>query len=237
MPLGTGADAAVFCPRKSLGVPDGGAVLVTEGTSRAARPASGEGRGPIGGLAAGGTGCALRPCGDPGAGGGGAGQGQQGRRRGRRGPAHRGGDRRVGDGGGRRGAGCQPPVTADRADRRHARRRRRRGHPRPPPGQLRGPGRRPRPAVPRAVPGPAAGGVPALLPGAGGRPLRGHRRAPPARRAGHRDLAGGPSAARPEPLRRARPAAAGAAGPARAPGPGPWHVDLVADAASRVLRP
>ncbi len=31
MPLGAGADAAVFCPRKSLGVPDGGAVLVTEG--------------------------------------------------------------------------------------------------------------------------------------------------------------------------------------------------------------
>lgn len=30
--LGSGADAAVFCPRKSLGVPDGGAVLVTEKT-------------------------------------------------------------------------------------------------------------------------------------------------------------------------------------------------------------
>ena len=31
-PLGSGADAAVFCPRKSLGVPDGGAVLVGGGT-------------------------------------------------------------------------------------------------------------------------------------------------------------------------------------------------------------
>ena len=38
-PLGSGADAAVFCPRKSLGVPDGGAVLVTKGTPEpAGRP-------------------------------------------------------------------------------------------------------------------------------------------------------------------------------------------------------
>jgi dTDP-4-amino-4,6-dideoxygalactose transaminase len=31
--LGTGADAVIFCPRKSLGVPDGGAVLVADGTN------------------------------------------------------------------------------------------------------------------------------------------------------------------------------------------------------------
>ncbi|MEA2843945.1 MAG: perosamine synthetase, partial [Actinomycetota bacterium] len=37
-PLGTGADAAVFCPRKSLGVPDGGAVLVAEGMAPPLRP-------------------------------------------------------------------------------------------------------------------------------------------------------------------------------------------------------
>lgn len=34
-PLGSRGDAAVFCPRKSLGVPDGGAVLVREGVPRA----------------------------------------------------------------------------------------------------------------------------------------------------------------------------------------------------------
>ena len=34
-PLGSRGDAAVFCPRKSLGVPDGGAVLVREGAPRA----------------------------------------------------------------------------------------------------------------------------------------------------------------------------------------------------------
>ena len=33
-PLGSRADAAVFCPRKSLGVPDGGAVVVRDGRSR-----------------------------------------------------------------------------------------------------------------------------------------------------------------------------------------------------------
>ncbi|MDX6697546.1 MAG: hypothetical protein QOE65_943 [Solirubrobacteraceae bacterium] len=33
-PLGSRGDAAVFCPRKSLGVPDGGAVLVRNGTPR-----------------------------------------------------------------------------------------------------------------------------------------------------------------------------------------------------------
>ena len=31
VPLGVGADATVFCPRKSLGVPDGGAILLGEG--------------------------------------------------------------------------------------------------------------------------------------------------------------------------------------------------------------
>jgi DegT/DnrJ/EryC1/StrS aminotransferase family len=34
-PLGSRGDAAVFCPRKSLGVPDGGAVLVRSGSARA----------------------------------------------------------------------------------------------------------------------------------------------------------------------------------------------------------
>jgi len=34
-PLGSRGDAAVFCPRKSLGVPDGGAVLVREGRAPA----------------------------------------------------------------------------------------------------------------------------------------------------------------------------------------------------------
>jgi dTDP-4-amino-4,6-dideoxygalactose transaminase len=33
-PLGSLGDAAVFCPRKSLGVPDGGAVVVRHGTAR-----------------------------------------------------------------------------------------------------------------------------------------------------------------------------------------------------------
>ena len=33
-PLGSRGDAAVFCPRKSLGVPDGGAVLVRDGSPR-----------------------------------------------------------------------------------------------------------------------------------------------------------------------------------------------------------
>ena len=33
VPLGRGADAAVFCPRKSLGVPDGGALLLAEGVA------------------------------------------------------------------------------------------------------------------------------------------------------------------------------------------------------------
>lgn len=33
-PLGSRGDAAVFCPRKSLGVPDGGAVLVRDGEAR-----------------------------------------------------------------------------------------------------------------------------------------------------------------------------------------------------------
>jgi dTDP-4-amino-4,6-dideoxygalactose transaminase len=33
-PLGARGDAAVFCPRKSLGVPDGGAVLVRDGVAR-----------------------------------------------------------------------------------------------------------------------------------------------------------------------------------------------------------
>jgi len=32
-PIGSLADAAIFCPRKSLGVPDGGAVLVREGAA------------------------------------------------------------------------------------------------------------------------------------------------------------------------------------------------------------
>jgi dTDP-4-amino-4,6-dideoxygalactose transaminase len=35
-PLGARGDAAVFCPRKSLGVPDGGAVLVCAGTGASA---------------------------------------------------------------------------------------------------------------------------------------------------------------------------------------------------------
>lgn len=39
-PLGSGADAAIFCPRKSLGVPDGGALLLAD------RPASALDRGP-----------------------------------------------------------------------------------------------------------------------------------------------------------------------------------------------
>ncbi len=33
-PLGSRGEAAVFCPRKSLGVPDGGAILVREGQAR-----------------------------------------------------------------------------------------------------------------------------------------------------------------------------------------------------------
>ncbi len=37
-PLGSRGDAAVFCPRKSLGVADGGAVLVREGAAVAATP-------------------------------------------------------------------------------------------------------------------------------------------------------------------------------------------------------
>lgn len=37
-PLGAGADAAIFCPRKSLGVPDGGALLLAD---RPAHPLSG----------------------------------------------------------------------------------------------------------------------------------------------------------------------------------------------------
>lgn len=39
-PLGQGADATVFCPRKTLGVPDGGAVVVRDGIdpSRASGP-------------------------------------------------------------------------------------------------------------------------------------------------------------------------------------------------------
>lgn len=41
-PAGSRGDAAVFCPRKSLGVPDGGAVLVRDGSPRAVarRPAT-----------------------------------------------------------------------------------------------------------------------------------------------------------------------------------------------------
>jgi dTDP-4-amino-4,6-dideoxygalactose transaminase len=41
-PLGSLGDAAVFCPRKSLGVPDGGAVLVRDGSPRTVdrRPAA-----------------------------------------------------------------------------------------------------------------------------------------------------------------------------------------------------
>ncbi len=40
-PLGSRGDAAVFCPRKSLGVPDGGAVLVRGTESTADRPRAG----------------------------------------------------------------------------------------------------------------------------------------------------------------------------------------------------
>ncbi|MDQ3978360.1 MAG: DegT/DnrJ/EryC1/StrS family aminotransferase [Actinomycetota bacterium] len=40
-PLGSGADAAIFCPRKSLGVPDGGAALMrSSGFSPQGRPPS-----------------------------------------------------------------------------------------------------------------------------------------------------------------------------------------------------
>ena len=38
-PLGARGDAAVFCPRKSLGVPDGGAVLLRDGPAPVTRPA------------------------------------------------------------------------------------------------------------------------------------------------------------------------------------------------------
>lgn len=37
-PLGSSADAAVFCPRKSLGTPDGGAVLIAAGAPPTGRP-------------------------------------------------------------------------------------------------------------------------------------------------------------------------------------------------------
>jgi hypothetical protein len=40
-PLGSLGDAAVFCPRKSLGVPDGGAVVVRSGVARAVERRSG----------------------------------------------------------------------------------------------------------------------------------------------------------------------------------------------------
>ncbi len=48
LPLGTGADAAVFCPRKSLGVPDGGGVVVAGGVLPPPRP---PGRPPAKGVA------------------------------------------------------------------------------------------------------------------------------------------------------------------------------------------
>jgi hypothetical protein len=50
-PLGTGADAAVFCPRKSLGVPDGGAVLVTGPGGDGSPPPEPAGRPPAKGVA------------------------------------------------------------------------------------------------------------------------------------------------------------------------------------------
>jgi len=50
-PLGSRGDAAVFCPRKSLGVPDGGALLVPDARARARVDAWLEGRPRARGLA------------------------------------------------------------------------------------------------------------------------------------------------------------------------------------------